>query len=56
MKQQTYTILTNKPAILILIISSLVYTSCDVHQWPDKPETVKFHLLLDYDTQMTEYN
>lgn len=56
MKQQTYTILTNKLAILILIISSLVYTSCDVHQWPDKPETVKFHLVLDYDTQMTEYN
>ncbi len=29
---------------------------CDVHEFPDVPETVPLHLRLDYDTDMTEWN
>lgn len=28
---------------------------CDVHEWPDKPERVKLHLCLRYQTEMTEW-
>ena len=39
--------------ILYVIIASLLVTACDVHEWPDLPETVAFHLKLDYKTNMT---
>ena len=31
-------------------------TACDVHEWPDTPESVKFHLRLNYETDMTVWN
>ena len=41
---------------LSFMASLLVFSSCDVHQWPDTPDTVKFHLQLNFDTQMTQMN
>jgi len=40
---------------LIISISLMLLTSCDVHQWPETPELVKCHLRLNYQTQMTEW-
>ena len=40
---------------LIISISLMLLTSCDVHQWPQTPELVKCHLRLSYQTQMTEW-
>ncbi len=40
---------------LIISISLMLLTSCDVHQWPQTPELVKCHLRLNYQTQMTEW-
>ncbi len=34
----------------------LCLTACDVHEWPETPEYVKFHLRLKYDTDMTEWH
>ena len=34
-------------------MSLLCLTACDVHEWPEPPENVKFHLRLNYDTDMT---
>ena len=31
-------------------------TACNVHEWPDAPEYVKFHLRLNYETDMTVWN
>ena len=39
-----------------LLISLLLLTACDVHEWPDTPEYVPFHLQLNYHTNMTEWN
>ena len=30
-------------------------TACDVHEWPETPEYVKFHLRLNYETDMTKW-
>ena len=34
----------------------LLLTACDVHEWPETPEFVKFHLRLNYETDMTEWH
>ena len=34
----------------------LLLTACDVHEWPETPEYVKFHLRLNYETDMTEWH
>lgn len=41
---------------LIFCMSLLCLTACDVHEWPEPPENVKFHLRLNYDTEMTVWN
>ena len=41
---------------LILCMPLLLLTACDVHEWPETPEYVKFHLRLKYDTDMTEWH
>lgn len=35
-----------------LLVLSLI-SSCDVHEWPETPETVSLHLKLNYDLDMT---
>lgn len=45
-----------KLLFLIGCLTLLLLTSCDVHEWPETPEVVKFHLNLKYDTNMTEWN
>ena len=45
--------------ILYLIISYmplLLLTACDVHEWPEAPERVSFHLRLNYETEITEWH
>ena len=44
--------------ILYLMIALQIFflTACDVHEWPELPELVKFHLRLNYETDMTEWN
>lgn len=37
---------------LIVYMSTLAWTGCDVHEWPELPERVGFHLRLEYDTDM----
>lgn len=41
---------------LIICMPLLWLTACDVHEWPETPEYVKFHLRLKYDTDMTEWH
>ena len=31
-------------------------TACDVHEWPETPESTQFHLRLNYKTEMTEWH
>lgn len=45
-----------KQLFLILCMPLLLLTACDVHEWPETPEFVKFHLRLKYDTDMTEWH
>ena len=40
---------------LIIYIPLLLLSACDVHEWPETPETVKFHLRLNYETDMTKW-
>ena len=40
----------------LIIYMSLLLTSCNVHEWPETPEMVSFHLKLKYETSMTEWN
>lgn len=40
---------------LIICIHLVVLSSCDVHEWPETPGSVKLHLRLDYETEMTEW-
>ena len=40
----------------ILSMPLLWLTACDVHEWPETPEFVKFHLRLHYETDMTVWN
>ena len=42
-----------KVFIFIIVIGTL--SACDVHEWPETPETVKFHLRLNYETDMTKW-
>ena len=39
--------------MLISLLSPIVLAGCDVHEFPDVPEAVPFHLRLRYDTDMT---
>ena len=46
-----------KKLIYLMICMPLwLLTACDVHEWPDTPESVKFHLRLNYETDMTVWN
>lgn len=40
---------------LLLMIMPLILVACDVHEWPEIPERVSFHLRLEYETDMTEW-
>jgi hypothetical protein len=42
-----------KVFLLVIIIGTM--TACDVHEWPETPEYVKFHLRLNYETDMTKW-
>ena len=42
-----------KRILYAISIALMAVTGCDVHQWPDLPETVAFHLKLDYNTDIT---
>ena len=39
----------------IMYISLLLFSACDVHEWPETPELVKLHLRLNYETDMTKW-
>lgn len=40
---------------LIICMPLLLFSACDVHEWPETPEFVKMHLRLNYETDMTEW-
>lgn len=40
---------------LIMCIPILLFSACDVHEWPDVPEKVQFYLRLSYETDMTKW-
>ena len=40
---------------LILSMPLLLFSACDVHEWPETSEFVKLHLRLNYETDMTEW-
>ena len=42
--------------LYIITIAVLFITSCDVHEWPDLPETVPCHIKLNYNTNFTKWN
>ena len=42
--------------IIILYMPLLLLTACDVHEWPEAPERVSFHLRLNYETEITEWH
>lgn len=41
---------------LIIYMPFWLLTACDVHELPELPESVKFHLRLNYETDMTVWN
>jgi len=41
---------------IIVCLLLLSVSACDVHEWPEAPETVPFHLRLNYETMITEWN
>ncbi len=41
--------------IIISVFAVWALSGCDVHEFPEAPERVPFHLRLDYDTDMTEW-
>ena len=45
-----------KKFLYLIICLPFLLTACDVHEWPDTPESVKFHLRLNYETDMTEWH
>ena len=45
-----------KMIYLFMCMPLWLLTACDVHEWPDTPESVKFHLRLNYETDMTLWN
>ena len=44
--------------VLYLLVGMLMISlaACDVHEWPNLPERVAFHLRLHYETEMTEWH
>ena len=40
---------------LIIYMSLVLLSACDVHEWPETSEFVKIHLRLNYETDMTEW-
>ena len=40
---------------LIICMPLLLFSACDVHEWPETQEFVKMHLRLNYETDMTEW-
>ncbi len=40
---------------ILISLPILLFTSCDVHEWPDAPATEKLHLKLNYDTHITNW-
>lgn len=44
-----------KVLYLIIYVSLLFLSACDVHEWPETSEFVKCHLRLNYETDITEY-
>ncbi len=44
-----------KLSLFIFAALALMISSCDVHEWPDKPEKVSVYLRLNYQTNMTTW-
>lgn len=44
--------------VLYLLVGMFMISlaACDVHEWPNLPERVAFHLRLHYETEMTEWH
>lgn len=40
---------------LIILYIPFLLVACDVHEWPETPENVDFHLRLHYETEMTKW-
>lgn len=40
---------------VMIYLMILLLPACDVHEWPQTPESIKLHLRLDYETEMTEW-
>ena len=38
---------------LMAASAAMLLASCSVHEWPELPETVQFHLRLNYESEMT---
>ncbi len=41
--------------LYLICMPLLLFSACDVHEWPETPEFVKMHLRLNYETDMTEW-
>lgn len=41
---------------IVICMHLLLFSACDVHEWPDTPEFVKMHLRLSYETNITEWH
>ncbi len=41
--------------LAVCVCLSVILFSCDVHEFPEAPETVKFYLHLDYNSDITEW-
>ena len=41
---------------MIICLPLILLTACDVHEWPDIPEAVEFHLRLKYETDIVKWN
>lgn len=43
-------------SLVIICLSLLLFSACDVHEWPDNPESVKYNLRINcHGAQMTEW-
>ena len=45
-----------KKFLYLIIFLPFLLAACDVHEWPESPDSVKFHLRLNYETDMTEWH
>ena len=45
-----------KTLLYLILCLPFVLTACDVHEWPDTPEAVQFHLRLNYETDITVWH